>query len=148
MSCCSVSTFTLAASGGTNYYFPLPEWASPDNEISNEVKTYDMWENSAREYVNKGINTQTLSMGGTICVCSIWSGLCFPLCFPLCFSKPLFTQVRNLHTTMNNGEEITINELGDCINGVYVIKDFHFDTIPKCNYCYKWQLTLERKRDI
>ena len=148
MVCCSTATWTLAASGGTDFYFPLPEWGEVDNGISKQVVVFNMWDNDDIEVVDKGIDNQPLTIGGTICVCGDWSGLCFPICFPACFSRPLYLQIKNLHTAMNNGEYFTINELGDCVNGVYVITDFRFDTIPKCNYCYKWQLTLERKRSL
>ena len=148
MVCCSSSTFTLAASGGTNFYFPLPEWGETDNGIRKQVQLFNMWEDEAIELVDKGIDNQPLTIGGTICVCGIWEGLCFPICFPACFSNPLYTQIKNLNKAMNNQEYFTINNLGDCLNGIYVITDFRFDTIPKCNHCYKWQITLERKNDV
>jgi hypothetical protein len=48
---------------------------------------------------------------------------------------------------MNNGEEFTISTFGDCINGVYIIKDFHLKTIKGTPYAFDWDMTLELVRD-
>jgi hypothetical protein len=49
---------------------------------------------------------------------------------------------------MNDGETFEINELGDCLNGIYVINDFTFDTIKGEPDSFAWSLNLERVRDI
>ena len=146
MSDCECPTFTLWGSS-YNITLPKPEWGNPSNEISKNVDLFNFWDGDI-ETVDRGINTQTFSLGGTICICGIWEGLCFPLCFPLCFSAPMTTWLQDIESAMNNGEEFTINELGNCLNGVYVIRNFTFNTIPGEIECFSWGLNLERARDI
>lgn len=145
----SQPTFTLASSSGTNFFFPKPEWDSANNEISKTVDLFNFWKNDDVTTVDKGINGQPMVLEGTICICSHWEGVCFPLCpDSLCFTESFTTFLNNLKRDMNNGEEFTINELGNCINGVYVIRNFSFDTINRVPSCYKWRLELERVRDV
>jgi len=146
MADCECPTFTLQG-GSTTLVFPVPEWANPNNEIGKTVDLFNFWDGDI-DTVDRGIDTQTLSIGGTVCICGIWEGVCFPICFPMCFSAPMTTWLENIESAMNNGEEFTISELGDCLNGVYIIKDFTFDTIPKSPECFNWGLQLERVRDI
>lgn len=147
MSDVSLPTFTLETSTGTDIYLPLPEWASPRNEITKSIQLFDFW-NGERSTVDLGIDTQSFSMGGVICLQDEYIGLCFPICFPICFQGGLNTTLTDITNTMNSGLEVTINELGDCLNGVYVIKNFSFDTIPKVKTCWAWSLDLERVRDL
>jgi len=144
----SLPTFTLACSSGTNYYFPIPEWASPDNEISKTVDLFDFWDNDI-DTVDRGINTQTLKIGGTICICGVWEGVCLPFCpDSFCFSQAMTTFLDSFRQAMNNGEEFTINELGNCLNGVYVVRNFSFNTIKRTPSCFRWELDLERVSDV
>lgn len=143
---CSCPSFTLQGST-TTLYFPKPEWANPNNEISKNVDLFNFWDEDI-DTVDKGINTQTLSIGGTVCICGPWAGLCFPICFPACFSAPMTTWLENIESAMNNGKKFEISELGGCLNGVYIIKDFIFNTIPKSPECFTWGLNLEHIRDI
>jgi len=143
---CSCPSITLQGTS-TTLYFPKPEYMNPNNEISKNVDLFNMWSGYIST-VDRGINTQSLNMGGTVCICGLWEGVCFPLCFPICFSSAMTTWLDSIETAMNSGEEFTINELGDCLNGVYVIKDFSFDTIKRIPSCFKWGLSLERVRDI
>ena len=146
MVACGCSTFTLQGSD-TTLVFPVPEWGNPNNEISKTVDLFNFWDGDI-DTVDRGIGTQTLTIGGTVCICGVWEGVCFPICFPMCFSGPMTTWLENIESAMNNGEEFTINELGSCLNGVYVIKNFTFDTIPRIAECFSWSLKLERIRDI
>jgi len=142
---CSCPSITLQGTS-TTLYFPKPEYMNPNNEVSKNVDLFNMWSGYIST-VDRGINTQSLNMGGTVCICGLWEGVCFPLCFPICFSSAMTTWLDSVETAMNSGEEFTINELGDCLNGVYVIKDLVL--IHKKNTsCFKWRLSLERIRDI
>ena len=143
---CSCPSITLQGTV-TTLYFPKPEWANPNNEISKNVDLFNFWSGDI-DTVDKGISTQSLDMGGTICICGVWEGVCFPICFPICFSSAMTTWLNSITVAMDNGEEFTINELGNCLNGVYCIKNFSFDTIEKVPSCFKWRLSLERVHDI
>ena len=143
---CSCPTFTLFGTN-TNIVFPMPEWANPDNGINKDVELFNFWDGDL-DTVDKGIETQPLTLGGVVCTCGIWAGLCFPICFPACWNCALSQWLDSIEEAMNNGEEFEINELGDCLNGIYVIKNFTFDTIKKSPDCYEWSLNLERVRDI
>ena len=146
MTDCECPTFTLHGTS-TTLVFPLPEWGSPNNEISKNVTLFNFWDGDI-DTVDRGINAQPLTIGGTVCICGIWEGLCFPICFPICFSAPLTSWLEDIRDAMNNGEVFTINELGECLNGVYVIGDFVFNTIPGTPACFSWSLNLKRVKDI
>ena len=146
MSDCGCPTFTLHGTS-TPLVFPVPEWMNPNNEISKNVEVFN-FKSGDIDTVDRGINTQTLVIGGTVCICGIWEGLCFPICFPMCFSLPFSNWLDSIDNAMNSGEEFTINELGDCLNGIYVIRDFALGTIKKTPECFTWSLRLERVKDI
>lgn len=146
MTDCECPTFTLHGTE-TNLIFPVPEWANPNNSISKNVDTFNFTSGDI-DTVDRGINAQPLTIGGTLVPCGIWEGLCFPICFPACFSGALSCWLCTVRDAMNNGEVFTINELGNCLNGVYVISDFTFNTIPGSYNSFSWSLTLERKKDI
>jgi hypothetical protein len=144
---CSCPTFTLYGTTN-NLVFPKPEWAGATNKITKTVDLFNFWADNNIDTVDKGIDVQPLIIGGTLCVCGIWEGMCFPICFPACFSCALSRWLYDVESSMNNGEEFEINELGDTVNGIYIIKNFTFDTIKGSTNCFKWSLQLERKRDI
>ena len=146
----STSTFTLSSSSGEDFYFPYPEWGSPDNKITKDIQLFNMWSNSDIELVDKGINNQPLKIGGTICICDIWEGICMDsFCMSsLCFSQAMTAFLDSFNQEINAGEKFTINELGGCLNGVYVVKNFRFDTIKRVPSCFRWELELERVGDI
>lgn len=153
---CSCPSFTLQGPE-TTLYFPMPEWGSPDNRITKSVDLFNFWKGDI-DTADRGINDQPLNIGGVVRVCGPWVSatypLCFPICFPACFNEVIGGNAAmtdwliSINNAMNNGEEFTISELGDCLNGIYVIKDFTFDTIEKSPDAYAWSLKLERVRDI
>jgi hypothetical protein len=126
---------TFASSTG-RYAFPV-DWARPNNSITKDVSLYDFWD-STRQTTDTGINSQSLQIGGTI---TIGTGHTYIT------REVLFTEIERLNTDMNNGEEFTISTFGDCINGVYIIKDFHLKTIKGTPYAFDWDMTLELVRD-
>ena len=146
MTACGCPTFTLHGTS-TTLVFPKPEWANPNNEISKNVDMFN-FKSGDIDTVDRGINAQPLTIGGTVCICGIWEGICFPICFPMCFSMPLTSWLEDIKEAMNNGEGFTINELGDCLNGMYVIGDFTFNTIKNAPECFSWSLRLNRVKDI
>lgn len=143
---CECSTFTLYGTE-TNLIFPVPEWANPNNGISKNVSLFN-FKSGDIDTVDRGINAQPLTIGGTITPCGIWKGVCFPICFPICWNCALSKWLYSVRDAMNDGEVFTINELGNCLNGVYVIGDFIFNTIPGSPNGFSWSLSLERKKDI
>jgi len=146
MTDCNCETFTLHGTD-TNLVFPIPAWASPNNGITKSVDLFN-FKSGDIDTVDRGINTQPLTIGGVLIPCGIWKGVCFPICFPICWDCALSKWLDSVRDAMNNGEVFTINELGNCLNGVYVIKNFAFDTIPGSPDGFAWGLTLERKKDI
>ena len=143
---CECPTFTLYGTD-VNLVFPVPEWANPNNGISKNISLFN-FKSGDIDTVDRGVNAQPLIIGGTLVPCGIWKGLCFPICFPACFNSALSKWLYTVRDAMNNGEVFTINELGNCLNGVYVISDFVFNTIPGSPNGFSWNLTLERKKDI
>jgi hypothetical protein len=146
MSDCECPTFTLHGIS-TTLVFPKPEWGNPNNEISKNVELFN-FKSGDIDTVDRGINAQPLTIGGIVCICGIWGGVCFPLCFPMCFSALMTSWLNDITEAMNNGEIFTINELGSCLNGIYIIGDFTFNTIKGLPECFSWSLSLERVKDV
>jgi len=53
----------------------------------------------------------------------------------------------DIHDIMNLHEEIAISGLGDCVDGYYYIKNFHFETIEGAPRVRQWKLVLEFSRE-
>lgn len=141
------TTFALVGETST-VTLCMPTWANEDNSIDKDIQLINFWDNSL-DTTDKGINTQPLVIGGVECASDSHSGLCIPFCVPFCFTDRLCNEVtERLRVMMNNGEQVTISDLGDCQNGVYVVKDFTWDTIKRIPACYRWSLTLELVRRI
>ena len=146
MSECECPTFTLQGTS-TTLVFPKPAWANPHNKISKNVELFN-FKSGDIDTVDRGINAQPLTIGGTICICGIWEGVCFPICFPMCFSAPMTSWLNDITEAMNNGEVFTISELSNCLNGIYIIESFTFNTIKDTPECFSWSLNLEKIKDI
>lgn len=134
---CGGQFFSLYGTS-TTIVFPYPEWGTPDNKITKDVDLLDFWDNDL-DTIDKGIDAQPLTIAGTVYRCGAgdWKT-----------NSSITTWLDSIKYAMNNGEEFEINELGYCINGVYIIRNFTFDTIKKSPDYYAWSLTLERVRDI
>lgn len=134
---CDGQSFSLYGTS-TTILFPYPEWGTPNNRIDKTIDLLDFWDNDL-DTIDKGISSQPLTLSGTLCKCGTgdWEDY-----------TAISTWLDSIKTAMNNGEEFEINELGSCINGVYVISNFTFDTIKKSKNCYAWSLNLERVRDV
>jgi len=145
----SCATFSLTSSCGDVFYFPKPEWSSADNQISKNVELINFWAEDDLETIDRGIDKQPLILEGTMCISGIYEGICMPFCpDDFCFSERLSTWLDDFKDDMNNGCKFTIDGLGACLNGVYAVKSFSFDTIKRVPDCFKWRLELERVRDI
>jgi hypothetical protein len=70
------------------------------------------------------------------------------VCKKIKFSDDFMTKFENLNALMENHEQVEINELGDCVNGVYVIADFSYEVVPKVPGLFRWHLSLQRVSDI
>jgi len=131
-------TFTLYGTS-TNILFPKPEWANPNNSISKNVSLFN-FKSGDLDTVDRGINAQPLTIGGTV---FIYDGVA-----NWCDNATMTIWLDSIKTAMNNGETFTINELGDCLNGVYVIGNFTFNTIKGVPDAFTWTLSLERVIDV
>ena len=147
MSTCQCNTFTMSPSVSSDFSVPIPLWDNIRGGLSKDIQLFNMWTEEL-ETVDKGMNSQNISLMGIWPICGEWSGLCFPICFPACFSRPLSNRIRKIHDIMNDGEEITITDLDGCINAVYVIRNFEFDTIKGTNGAYKYMFEMEKVRDL
>lgn len=140
-------TFTIVSDAST-VTLCMPDWGGENNSIAKDVRIFNFWDGNL-DTVDSGITNQPLTLTGIECVDNNHEGLCIPYCVPFCFNLRLSDEVvKRLNTMMNDGKEVTISELGDCQNGVYIIKSFTWNTIPKSSCCYRWSLQLEFVRNI
>lgn len=143
---CDCGTF-LIESNSYAIYLTKPIWGGEDRNITKDVKIFDFW-SGAFDTIDNELTSEPLRLGGVEEICGINEGLCFPMCFPLCFSKPLSDKFGRIHDLMNKHEKIKITGLGDCMDGYYVIRNFHYSTIRGAPSAYRWSLSLERVRDV
>ena len=148
MSNCNCKTFTIQPSVSSDFSLPYPTWSNADRSIGKQIDVLNMWNADDLEIVDKGLDNEPVIIVGVWRICGEWEGLCFPMCFPICFSRPLSDQVENIWAMQNSGEEITIDDLSDCLNGVYIIEDFQFKTIKGTNQAYGYMFKLERVRGL
>jgi hypothetical protein len=113
-------------------YCPLN---SPDNSITKNIDVVNFWTDKVAA-VDKDINSQPMNLSG-IEYATTASDV------PYLAYK--FEQIWNI---MEDDEEITIDCIDTCYNGVYVIKNFTFDSILRCANAYNWYLSLEKVRDV
>jgi len=145
MSCSDCETFTIT---GTTYTVTLykPLWNSEDNKINKNIDRFDLWDNDY-EVVDKGINEDDIELSGIEMICDEFA-ICFPICFPLCFANDvIFSKFIRISNMMKDHEEITINGLGDNIDGIYVISNFRYRSMNK-PATYEWSMSLAFVRDV
>ncbi len=133
---CECSTFTLYGTS-TAILFPKPEWANPNNKISKNVDLFN-FRSGDLDTVDRGIDAQPLTIGGTVRFCGNgdWQN-----------TVTMTTWLNSIKNAMNNGETFEINELGNCLNGIYTVRDFVFNTIKGTPNGFRWSLYLERVKD-
>jgi len=143
---CDCATFTIESNTHT-LYLTKPIWGGEDRNIAKDIKIFDFWDNSF-DTIDNELVSEPLRLEGVEEICGMNEGICFPICFPMCFSKPLSDKFGYIHDLMNKHEEIRITELGDCMDGYYIIRNFHYSTIKGAPSAFKWSLELEYKREI
>lgn len=142
----SCATFTLE-SDTTIVYLTKPEPNEEINKTAHDIKIFDFWDESF-DTTSNSIQGQPLTISGTEIIGGDNEGLCFPICFPVCFSSPLCKKFSDIWAMSNNHDEVTITGLGDCMDGVYIIENFTFNTIKGYPFALKWELTLEFVREL
>jgi len=140
-------TFTIT-SDTYSLHFNLPEYGGANKTINKNLDLINFWKGDI-SVIDRGIGDEPLVLGGVETLKGDNVGLCFPICFScFCFSKPLSDKVEAVWDLQNNGEEVTITGLGDTLDGVYVIKNFEFETIKKTNMAFAWRFELELVREV
>jgi len=119
-------------------FLPTPNYGGESGSLNIDLALFDFWINT-RSVDNLGINTEPIILGGTIFACSDNEET---------EMTAIATKFLNIHEMMDNNEEVSIRGLNECVDAVYVIKDFKYGTIDKSPYAYTWQLTLEYKRAL
>lgn len=118
---CAVFYITSETSAAT---LIKPLWNSIDNKIGKDIDRKSFWSGNY-EINDDGITEQSVILQG--------------------IDKTYYFQ--NILDMEDNNEEITITNLGDCTNGVYIIKQFTFKTIKGVPDWFSWTLVLEKVRD-
>jgi len=142
--CGSCSTFSLAGDTYT-VNLKMPHYNSEDNKITKDIVHFNFWSGNYTIH-DDGINSQPLILRGVeFATCEEeYLGMCFGECmqFNLYFNMKFTNKFRFIMEMSNNNEEVTITGLGDCMDGVYLIKHFNFKTLtPESR---SWSMMLER----
>lgn len=144
--CGSCNTFSIVGDSHTvELKMPFPNGES--NKITKDIQRFNFWSGNYAVHDN-GINSQPLVLQGieSASCDKEYIGMCFEggACFNLYFNMKFTNKFRFIMEMSNDNEEVTITELGDCMNAVYVIKNFTYTTInPRA---YSWTMTLEKVR--
>jgi hypothetical protein len=125
-----------------------PSWGDgEENAINKKIDTFEFWSDNYEVY-DDGIDTQPLTLRGTITMTDGEYAFCTPWCMPFCADTWFYDKFKHIWLMQDNHEEVEITGLGDCFNAVYVIKDFNFNTVPRHGkHFLKWQMSLEKVRD-
>lgn len=107
----------------------MPQWGGENRLINKNIDIINFWTDDL-ETIDKDKNSEPLILSG------IETG------------GNLSTKFENIWEIQNSHEEVTVTGLGNCIDGIYIIKSFHFETIPKNIYYFRWTMTLEFVRGI
>ena len=121
--------------GTTSINMPIPSIGAGDSSINNDVDVFDFWDDDF-DTINKGINSQPLSLSGVIGICGEDDT-----------EAKLCTKIEQIWTFQNEGAELTITGLESCMNAVYIIKSFNIGTMPKYINLFRWSMALEKVRD-
>lgn len=145
--CGSCPTFSLVSETYT-VYLKMPQPNGEDNSISKDISRFNFWSGSYSIH-DDGINNQPLTLRGIeFAACDEeYAGACFEgggLCFPIYFNSKFTNKFRFIMEMSDNNEEVTISGLGDCMDAVYIIKHFRFETLtPRSR---SWTMALEKVR--
>jgi len=70
------------------------------------------------------------------------------VCNKIVYSEDFMEKFEDMNALMDNHETIEINELGDCVDGVYVIADFTYEVVQKVPGLFQWNIHLKKVKDI
>lgn len=119
-------------------YLPMPEPSGESRTLNKDIKLFDFWTDE-RDTIDVGITDEPITLNGTISACTDDKDVEMTI---------IAAKFSNIHDMANRHEEVTITELGDCYDAVYVIKSFRYNTIRRSPYAFAWQLVLEYVRAI
>ena len=143
--CGSCTTFSIIGESRT-VYLHMPQYSGEDNKITKDTINFNFWSGNFAIHDN-GIQNQPLILHGIeYADCYSDFGVCFDedLCFPMCFNMPFENKFKFIMAMSNDNEEVTISGLGDCMDAVFVIKNFNFKTLTPT--AKSWSMTLEKVR--
>ncbi len=133
--CGSCDVFTIASESHPTIHLSPPRFRDGEQRtISKEINKFGFWSDNWATY-DEGIGREPLTLIG-------WEWIEESGDLDIFHAK--FT---NIHDIMNQHEEIAISGLGDCLDGYYYIKNFHFRTIKGAPRIREWKLELEYSRE-
>ncbi len=147
MTCSSCDTFSIVSSSH-QVRLRLPYYNSEDNKIIKDIKRLS-FRSGNYNVEDEGIASQPLVLSGTESASceEEYSGACFEGCglqFPIYFNSIFTNKFRFIMEMSNNNENVTIHGLGDCMDGVYIIK--HFNYVTDTPRSKSWTMTLEKAK--
>ena len=138
--CSSCPTFSIISETYT-VYLKKPHYNNEDKKLNKNINRFNFWSGSYAVH-DDGIRNQPLILKGIEFI-ACTDEMCFPLCFPICFTT-FSDKFEFILSMSNNNEEVTISGLGDCIDAVYIIKRFSFETLTPSSR--SWTMRLEKVR--
>lgn len=121
------NTFTISGTTDTiTLMQPIPSGAN--DAIKKHIDRTSFWSGNY-EIDDDGIATQPLRLQGIETDES---------------EVTLADKMRAILDMADDNEEVTIAGLGDCLDGVYVIKQFGYATVRGAIKTYAWSITLEK----
>jgi len=123
--------FTMTSST-TEIRMSIPEWDGEEREIGKNIDVINFWTDDL-EIIDKDKISEPLILTG------VETGTCL--------EDDIANKFNDIWGIQNRHEEVTICGLGTCIDGIYIIKNFHFETIPGIITAFKWTMILEFVRE-
>lgn len=115
-----------------NLKLPVPLWNSADSSLNNNVKVLNLWSKDIRALDTGLGDEQTVLLG-------IWE-----ISNPAEFSEDM----ELLFTLQDESAPITIDDLSDTLDGVYILAQISITTIPRVTGAYQYKIVLQKVRNI
>lgn len=107
----------------------MPEWDGEERVVNKNIDIINFWTDDL-ETIDKNKASEPLTLTG------VETGSCVT-------TPSIASRFSDIWGIQNRHEEVTISGLGSCMNGVYIIKNFHFETIPGVITAFRWSMVLE-----
>lgn len=109
---------------------------SPNRDINKDISVINFWNSEDIRTVDEDLSSEPFNLSG-IEYAKLEKEVCY-----------IARKIELINKIMDLNEEVIVTAFNDCFNDVYVIRNFEINSIKECPNAYKWNMDLERVRDV